>query len=53
MRNVAACVLEYTERTRDWNGRGRPPTYAARVDAIAGAARQLAEMVLASLDTRA
>jgi hypothetical protein len=45
MLNVAACVRQYTEVTRRWNGRGKSSTYAASVDAIAGAARQLAEMV--------
>jgi hypothetical protein len=43
--NVAACVMQHTEVTRRHNGRGRAATYASNVDAIAGAARQLAEMV--------
>ena len=49
LRNVAACVLEYTEVTRAHNGRGRRPTYAADATAIRDAARQLAEMVMAHL----
>src|SRR6185437_16056818 len=50
IRNIAQVVMDYTQVTRDHNGHGRPPTYVARVDAIAGAARQLAEMVVAHLD---
>lgn len=50
LRNVASVLMQYTEVTRPANGRGRPPTYAARVDAIAQTGRQLAEMVLAYLD---
>jgi hypothetical protein len=49
LRNVARCLLEYTEVTRQHNGRGRMPTYAADAAAIRDAARQLAEMVLAQV----
>lgn len=45
LHNLAQCVLSYTEVKRAHNGRGRTKTYAANVDAIAGAARQLAGMV--------
>ncbi len=48
LRNVARCVLRHTAVKRLHNGRGRPSTYAADVDAIAGASRQLAEMVMAA-----
>lgn len=50
LRNLAACVMGYTELKRRHNGRGRHATYAAEPEAIAGAARQLAERVLALLD---
>lgn len=50
MRNVASILRQYTEVTRQHNGKGRPPTYAARVDAIAQTGRHLADMVLAYLD---
>ncbi len=50
MRNVANVLRKYTEVTRSQNGRGRPPTYAARVDTISHTGRQLAEMVLEYLD---
>lgn len=50
LRNVATALLEYTQVTRDYNGRGRPSTYAARVDTIASTGRQLAQMVMAYID---
>jgi hypothetical protein len=46
LRNVALCVLDLTTITRQRNGRGRAQTYNGDIVAIAGAARQLAEMVL-------
>lgn len=48
LRNVARCVLDLTTITRHHNGRGRAATYNGDISAIAGAARQLAEMVLAN-----
>lgn len=49
LRNVAQTVLDLTEVQRRYNGRGRCATYNGDVDAIAGAARQLADMVLDAL----
>ena len=46
LRNVAQCVLRQTQIVRDRSGRTRHRTYVADVDAIAEAARQLAELVL-------
>ena len=43
---LARCVLRYTEVVRDHDGRGRHRTYAADPDAIAEAARLLAQLVL-------
>ena len=43
---LARCVLRYTEVVRDHDGRGRHRTYAAEPDAIAEAARLLAQLVL-------
>ena len=43
---LAQCVLCYTEVVRDHDGRGRHRTYAAEPDAIAEAARLLAQLVL-------
>jgi hypothetical protein len=56
LRNVAQIVEEVTEVTevtevmRPRTGKRRTKTYAQNVDAIAGAARQLAAMVLQYLD---
>ncbi len=56
LRNVAQIVEEYTEVTevtevmRPRTGKRRTKTYAQPVDAIAGAARQLAVIVLQYLD---
>lgn len=50
LKNVAQCVMQYTEVKRHHNGKGRHYTYAADVEAIAGAARQLAELVLEQLE---
>lgn len=50
LRNVAALLIEQTEVTRTWNGRGRSSTYAAPVGEIAPTARQLAEMITQYLD---
>jgi hypothetical protein len=44
--DLAKCVLRYTEVVREHDGRGRHRTYAADLDAIAEAARLLAELVL-------
>lgn len=50
LRNVANAVIELTAVIRYYNGRGRPRTYHGDIDAIASAARQLADMVLNALD---
>lgn len=50
LRNVAAIVLEQSRPTRYHNGKGRAPTYPVRIDALAGSAQQLAEMILKYLD---
>jgi len=52
IRNVASVVHQYTKVTRPHNGRGRMPSYAVDKHTIAGAARQLAEIVLEYLDAR-
>lgn len=46
MLNVALCVMRSTQVVRHQNGRGRSRTHVDSPDAIADAARQLAEMVL-------
>lgn len=51
LRNVANAVIELTAVIRYYNGRGRPRTYHGDIDAIASAARQLADMVLNAADT--
>ena len=50
MRNVASCLMEYTEVKRQHNGRGRSATYMASLDTIALTGRQLAQYVLDYLD---
>lgn len=50
LRNVARIMLEQSTILRYHNGHGRPATYPANIDAIAGTGRQLAEMILAYLD---
>lgn len=50
LRNVASVVMALTEVTRYYNGKGRPRTYNGDIDAIAGAARQLADMVIMMLE---
>ena len=50
LRNVARVAMEYTEKTRLSNGKGRTSVYPANKDAIAGTARQLAEMIVLYLD---
>jgi hypothetical protein len=50
LRNVANCVMTLTEVTRYHNGKGRARTYNGDIDAIAGAARQLADMVIMMLE---
>ena len=50
LRNVANCVMDLTTVTRHHNGKGRAKTYNGDIDAIAGAARQLADMVIMALD---
>ena len=50
LRNVANCVMTLTEVTRYHNGEGRARTYNGDIDAIAGAARQLADMVIMMLE---
>jgi hypothetical protein len=42
MANVAICIMRSTLVVREWNGKGRPKVYRDGIDAIAGAARQLA-----------
>lgn len=51
LRNVARCVIDLTTVKRFHNGRNRSRTYNGDIDTIAGAARQLAEMTIAILDT--
>lgn len=46
LRNVANCVVRYTETVRPHNGKRKCSTYAEDIDTIAGSARQLAEMIL-------
>lgn len=53
LRNVAQCVIGLTTITRYYNGRGRSRTYSGDIDAIADAARHLAELVLAATPTPA
>lgn len=50
LRNVANCVMALTEVTRYHNGKGRARTYNGDIDAIADAARQLADMVIMMLE---
>lgn len=50
LRNVANAVIELTAVIRYYNGRGRSRTYNGDIDAIADAARQLANMVLWNYD---
>ena len=50
LRNVANTVMDLTTVTRYHNGKGRPRTYNGDIDAIAGAARQLADMVIMMLE---
>jgi hypothetical protein len=50
LRNVARILKQHTEAKRRYNGRGKPATYAADVDAIATTGRQLADMVEHYLD---
>lgn len=51
LRNVAQCVIDLTTVKRFHNGRNRSRTYNGDIDAIAGAARQLAEMAINLIDT--
>lgn len=50
LRNVANTVMDLTTVTRYHNGKGRSRTYIGDIDAIAGAARQLADMVIMMLE---
>lgn len=50
LRNVANTVIALTEVVRYHNGRGRSRTYNGDIDAIAEAARQLADMVIMMLE---
>lgn len=51
LRNVANTVMDLTVVTRYHNGKNRSRTYNGDIDAIASAARQLADMVLNAADT--
>lgn len=50
LRNVANTVIALTEVVRYHNGKGRSRTYNGDIDAIADAARQLANMVIMMLE---
>lgn len=50
LRGVANTVMAFTEVKREHNGKGRARTYNGDIDAIAEAARQLADMVIMILE---
>ena len=52
LRGVANTVMAFTEVKREHNGKGRARTYNGDIDAIAEAARQLADMVLLMVEGR-